>query len=194
MRTRMGRGTLARRPPRQRAPAKVGAMWVRSSLPPRLGASLRSGAKEGSRGTPERPQPSATLSEGASAARVSPVKNHEHDPGIAENNHEHDRPPRGHPSHLAHDPNWEGRGSGRGESQGAVARTTGHGRKTIRGYVRTARSLGWEVGSEPPSEELAAVVFERHRPTGDGSPGAVEADLLGNLETISGWLEPPPGG
>jgi hypothetical protein len=60
---------------------------------------------------------------------------------------------------------------GHGESQGAVARTTGHGRKTIRGYVRTARSLGWEVGSEPPSEELAAVVFERHRPRGDGSPG-----------------------
>ena len=35
---------------------------------------------------------------------------------------------------------------GRGESQAAVARTTGHGRKTIRGYVRTARSLGWEAG------------------------------------------------
>ena len=31
---------------------------------------------------------------------------------------------------------------GRGESQAAVARWTGHTRKTIRRYVRTAESLG----------------------------------------------------
>ena len=83
---------------------------------------------------------------------------------------------------------------GRGETQTAVACTTGHGRKTIRGYIRTARSLGWEVGSEPPSEALAAAVFERHRPASERGPGAVEEDLLGHLETIRGWLEPEPGG
>ena len=82
---------------------------------------------------------------------------------------------------------------GRGETQGAVARTTGHGRKTIRGYVRTARSLGWEPGTVLPTEALAAEVYGRHRPAGDRGPGAVEEALLGHLESIRGWLEPPPG-
>ncbi len=62
---------------------------------------------------------------------------------------------------------------GRGESQAAVARTTGHGRKTIRSYVRTARSLGGEVGGESPSEALAAAVFERHRPAEDRGIGGL---------------------
>ena len=55
-----------------------------------------------------------------------------------------------------------------GESQAAVARTTGHGRKTIREYVRTAKSLGWDPGTDPPTEALAAEVFLRHRPGGRG--------------------------
>ena len=83
---------------------------------------------------------------------------------------------------------------GRGESQGAVARTTGHVRKTIRRSVRTARSLGWEPGTDPHTEALAAAVFLRHRPAGARRPGGVEEELLPpHLETIRGWLTPASG-
>ena len=81
----------------------------------------------------------------------------------------------------------------RGESQAAVARTTGHTRKTVRQYVRTAKSLGWEPGTGSPTEALAAKVFLRHRPSRDRNPGEVEAELLPHLETIRGWLTPAPG-
>ena len=40
---------------------------------------------------------------------------------------------------------------GRGESKAAVARVTGYTRKTVRGYVRSAESLGWKPGTDPPS-------------------------------------------
>ena len=66
---------------------------------------------------------------------------------------------------------------GRGETQAAVARLTGHSRKTVRGYIRTARELGWAVGGEAPTETLAASVFARHRPTGDRTLGEAEAQL-----------------
>jgi hypothetical protein len=82
---------------------------------------------------------------------------------------------------------------GRGESQSAVARVTGHCRKTIRRYVRTAESLGWKPGTDPPSEALAAEVFLRHRPTGDGRPGDAEEELLPHLEAIRAWLTPKSG-
>jgi hypothetical protein len=36
---------------------------------------------------------------------------------------------------------------GRGETGAAIPQATGHTRKTIRRYVRTAQSLGWEAGS-----------------------------------------------
>ena len=83
---------------------------------------------------------------------------------------------------------------GRGESQAAVARTTGHTRKTIRRYVRTAKSLGWEPGTDLPSEALAAEVFLQHRPSGERSPREVEEEQPPHLETIRGWLTPKPGG
>ena len=83
---------------------------------------------------------------------------------------------------------------GRGESQAAVARTNGHTRKTIRRYFRTAKSLGWEPGTDPPSEALAAEVFLRHRPTGDRGPGEAEEELLPHLEAIRRWLTPGPRG
>ena len=35
---------------------------------------------------------------------------------------------------------------GRGETKAAVARVTGHGRRTIRRYVATAVALGWKPG------------------------------------------------
>jgi len=82
---------------------------------------------------------------------------------------------------------------GRGETQAAVARLTGHGRKTIRGYIRTARALGWEPDGEAPTETMAAAVFARHRPTGDRSPGEAEGQLLPHREQIAAWLEPEPG-
>lgn len=44
---------------------------------------------------------------------------------------------------------------GRGKTGAAIARATGHTRKTIREYVRTAQSLGWEAGADPPTEVLA---------------------------------------
>jgi hypothetical protein len=59
---------------------------------------------------------------------------------------------------------------GRGETGAALARTTGHTRKTIRRHVRTAKSLGWKPGTDPPTEALAAEVFLRPRPQGDGRP------------------------
>jgi len=82
---------------------------------------------------------------------------------------------------------------GRGETQAAVARLTGHGRKTIRGYMRTARELGWEPGGEAPTETLAAAVFARHRPTGDRPRGEAEEQLRPHREQIAAWLEPEPG-
>ena len=84
-------------------------------------------------------------------------------------------------------------GIGRGESQAVVGRVSGHTRKTIRRYVRTAKSLGWGPGTDPPTEALAAEVFLRHRPSRDRSPGEVEAELLPHLEAIRSWLTPAPG-
>jgi hypothetical protein len=82
---------------------------------------------------------------------------------------------------------------GRGETQASVARATGHTRKTIRRYVRTAESLGWKPGTDPPTEALAAEVFLRHRPTGSRGPGEAEEELLPHLEKIRGWLTPEAG-
>jgi len=82
---------------------------------------------------------------------------------------------------------------GRGESQKAVARVSGHCRKTIRRYVRTAKSLGWKPGTDPPSEALAAEVLLRHRTSGERGPGEAEEELLPHLDAIRGWLTPKPG-
>ena len=82
---------------------------------------------------------------------------------------------------------------GRGESQATVARHTEHCRKTIRRYVTTAAELGWSPGGEEPTEELAATIYRRLRPSGDGSPGEVEQRLLPHREQIREWLKAPPG-
>jgi len=82
---------------------------------------------------------------------------------------------------------------GRGESRSEVARVTGHTRKTVRGYVRSAESLGWKRGTDPPSEALAAEVFLRHRTNKNRNPGEVEAELLPHLEAIRDWLTPKAG-
>jgi hypothetical protein len=48
----------------------------------------------------------------------------------------------------------------RGQPQRAIQRVTGHGRTTIRRYVRTARALGWTKDQEP-GEKLAAKGADR---------------------------------
>jgi hypothetical protein len=82
---------------------------------------------------------------------------------------------------------------GRGEDKSAVARTTGHGRGTIRRYVATAMELGWRPGTDEPTEALAAAVAARHSPARDRGPGEVEALLLPHRERIEEWLKPDPG-
>lgn len=82
---------------------------------------------------------------------------------------------------------------GRGESQAAVGRVTGHDRKTVRGYVRTARQLGWVVGEAEPTEELASAVYRQLRPAREREPGQTEDVLLPHKEQISAWLKPSAG-
>jgi transposase len=82
---------------------------------------------------------------------------------------------------------------GRGGTRAEVARATGHTRKTVRRYVRTAESLGWKPGTDPPTEALAAEVFLRHRPRGHHGPGEAEEALLPHLEEIRKWLTPEAG-
>lgn len=79
--------------------------------------------------------------------------------------------------------------AGRGESKSAVERATGHTRKTVGGYVATARSLGWSPG-EPVTEELAGEVYRRHRPRRERAPGESQALLLQQQELIREWLQP----
>ena len=79
---------------------------------------------------------------------------------------------------------------GRGESKSAVARTTGHDRKTIGRYVAVALELGWQPGRDEPTETLAAAVAARHSPGRDRGPGEAEALLLPHRERIKKWLKP----
>ncbi len=82
---------------------------------------------------------------------------------------------------------------GRGESQSAVARATGHGRKTVRRYVAVAGQVGWEPGVADPTEALAAEVYLRLRPSRGRAPGDAQARLLPHRERIGKWIEPGPG-
>jgi len=81
----------------------------------------------------------------------------------------------------------------RGESRSAIARVTGHSRKTVRRYLATAREVGWEPGGDTPTEALAGEVYRRHRPSKERGPGDVEAELLPHLEQLRIWLTPGPG-
>jgi transposase len=83
--------------------------------------------------------------------------------------------------------------AGRGESRSAIARVTGHSRKTVRRYLASARELGWEPGRDPPTEALAGEVYRRHRPAKERGPGEAEAELLPHLEQLRSWLIPGPG-
>jgi transposase len=82
---------------------------------------------------------------------------------------------------------------GRGESRSAVARATGHDRKTVTRYVATAEVLGWRPGVDEPTEALAASVTADHHPAKDRGPGEAEELLRPHRERIEGWLKPRPG-
>ena len=82
---------------------------------------------------------------------------------------------------------------GRGESKSAVARTSGHDRKTIGRYVATAVELGWRAGTDEPTEALAAAVAARHAPARGRGLGEVEALLLPHRERIEALLSPESG-
>jgi len=82
---------------------------------------------------------------------------------------------------------------GRGESRSAVARASGHSRKTVRRYVATALEQGWTPGAEEPTEELAAAVYTRHRPAAEREPGEAEERLLPHRDRIRKWLTPQDG-
>jgi transposase len=84
----------------------------------------------------------------------------------------------------------------RGESQVAIARATGHTRKTIRRYTRTARKRGWTPGgTEEPDEALARAVAQRLRPVPvTPAPGESEAQLRPHRARIKAWLRPDDEG
>jgi transposase len=84
----------------------------------------------------------------------------------------------------------------RGESQVAIARATGHTRKTIRRYTRTARKRGWTPGgTQEPDEVLAQAVAQRLRPVPVApEPGESEAQLRPHRARIEAWLRPEDGG
>ena len=84
----------------------------------------------------------------------------------------------------------------RGESQVTIARATGHTRKTIRRYTRTARKRGWTPdGSQEPDEALAQAVAQRLRPVPVApEPGESEAQLRPHRARIEAWLRPDDGG
>lgn len=74
----------------------------------------------------------------------------------------------------------------RGESQRAVARVSGHSPKTVRRYLATAREIGWEPGTEAPTEALAGEIYRRHRPARDRDAefarrGVERAELVAEL-------------
>jgi len=84
----------------------------------------------------------------------------------------------------------------RGESQVVIARATGHTRKTIRRYTRTAHKLGWPPGgTQEPDEALAQAVAKRLRPVPAApEPGESETQLRPHQARIEAWLRPDRGG
>ncbi len=83
----------------------------------------------------------------------------------------------------------------RGEPYAAIQRATGHTRKTVRRYVRTARATGWDAATTVPDETLAATVGQRLKPVRKvPATGEAEARLVPHREQIRQWLAPPPDG
>src|SRR2546427_11053643 len=83
----------------------------------------------------------------------------------------------------------------RGEPCAAIQRATGHARKTVRRYVRTARATGWDAATTVPDEALAATVGQRLKPVRKvPATGEAEARLTPHREQIRQWLARTPDG
>ena len=81
----------------------------------------------------------------------------------------------------------------RGESQRRIAAATGRTRKTIRGYLREAKKLGWSK-EFAPDEELASRVGRRRQPgptSSEASPS--EKALRAHHDRIQQWVKGPEG-
>jgi hypothetical protein len=178
---------------------------------------------------PERHGPGGVDPGGSETEGEKNVNPHEHAPpvrwflsgacpGIGQVSHELAPPPKGPPQTIfTPDPEEPGgvqmahqevamweilnvlERTGRGETQTAVSHVTGHCRKTIRRYVRTAGALGWMGGVDPPSEALAAEVFTgvytSRRPGQRVRRGSIQAQpehpLFPERETCSGGRATP---
>jgi transposase len=79
-----------------------------------------------------------------------------------------------------------------GDNHSAIMRTTGRSRSTVRRYVAAAAELGWNPGSEEPTEALAAEIGRRLSPARGRAAGEVEQVLLPHRDQIRTWLKPPP--
>ena len=81
----------------------------------------------------------------------------------------------------------------RGERRRAIARATGHSRKTVARYIKRAEGCGWDGRSEP-TEELAMQVAARVQPgPAPAGPGEAQARLLVHRAQIQAWLTPDDG-
>jgi hypothetical protein len=79
---------------------------------------------------------------------------------------------------------------GAGHSKSIVASTTGHSRSTVRRYVALAVELGWKLGHEEPTEQLATEISRRLNPAADRDAGDTEQLLLPLRDQIRKWLKP----
>ncbi|MBI4575302.1 MAG: transposase, partial [Planctomycetes bacterium] len=75
-----------------------------------------------------------------------------------------------------------------GESLKAIARATGMGRNTVRGWVRTAARVGLQVGGAPATPEQIAAVGRARRPPRKAEPTERDRALLGQVDRVRTWL------
>ena len=77
-----------------------------------------------------------------------------------------------------------------GETQADTARGTGKDRKTVRNYIRRARSLGWDGSADSVTEALAGRIQQSLRPVEEvSSLGSSEEQLFDHRQAIRDWLK-----
>jgi transposase len=80
-----------------------------------------------------------------------------------------------------------------GDTNSAVARTTGRSRSTVRRYLAAAAELGWTPGAGEPTEALAADIGRRLSPARGRTAGEAEQILLPHRDQIRAWVKPAAG-
>ena len=75
-----------------------------------------------------------------------------------------------------------------GESLKAIARATGMGRNTVRGWIRSAAGVGLQVGGSLATPEQIAAVAKTRRPPRKAEPTERDRALLGQVDRIRAWL------